>query len=68
MTLVDLAGHLASADDDRHRWRLVAEMLEEHRYEPEGERVVLLTDGRRAPATSFRSRGIFVAPAELGVA
>jgi len=121
MTLVDLAGHLAATDDDRHRWRLVAEFLEEHRHEPAGERVALLADeppsagderwdvflaalaehlairdGRggatwaadrrlavfwfpfdsaaarvdavvHAPA-SCRSRGIFVAPGELGVA
>ncbi len=121
MTLVDLAGHLGATDDDRHRWRLVAEFLEEHRHEPVAERAALLVDeppttgderwdvflaalaehlatrdgrgpaawayGRRlavfwfpfdtaaarvdavvhAPA-SFRSRGIFVAPGELGVA
>lgn len=121
MTLAQLAGHLASADDDRHRWRLVAEMLEEHRHEPVRERQALLTeeppttgerrwdvflaalaeylatrDGKAAPTwaagrrlevfwfpfdsaaarvdavvhapASFRSRGIFVAPQELGVA
>jgi len=122
MTLVDLAGHLSAADDDdRYRWRLVAEFLEEYRHEPAGERAVLLRDeppstgderwdvflaalaehlatrdGRRAAAwaaerrlavfwfpfdsaaaradavvhapASFRSRGIFVAPEELGVA
>jgi hypothetical protein len=121
MTLVDLAGHLAAADDDRHRWRLVAEFLEEHRHEPAAVRMALLADeppgtgdqrwdvflaalaehlaardGRRAAAwaadrrlpvfwfpfnspaarvdalvhapASFRSRGIFVAPEELGVA
>ena len=121
MTLVDLAGHLASADDDRHRWQLVAELLEEYRHEPAAERAALLVDepqstgderwdvflaalaehlatrdGRgvaawaahrrlavfwfpfntqaarvdavvHAPA-SFRSRGIFLAPGELGVA
>ncbi len=120
MTLVDLAQHLAAADD-QHRWRLVAEMLEEYRHEPAAERAELLRDEppttgneqwdvflaalaehlatrddqgvaawaheRRlatfwfpfqgpaarvdaivhAPA-SFRSRGIFVAPQELGVA
>ena len=121
MTLIDLAGHLNRADDDKLRWRLVAEFLEEYSHEPVDERAVLLraeppTTGderwdvflaalaehlaardergvgtwaarRRldvfwfpfntaaarvdalvhAPA-SFRSRGIFVAPQELGVA
>jgi hypothetical protein len=121
MTLVDLAGYLAPAEDDRYRWRLIAEFLEEHRHEPAAKRAALLAgeppstgderwdvflaalaehlaarDGRRAadwtverrlaafwfpfnsaaarvdalvhsPA-SFHSRGIFVAPEELGVA
>ncbi len=121
MTLVGLAGHLATADDDRHRWRFVAEFLEEHRHElfevrtrllaaeppatgderwdvflgalaehlatRDGRGVAAWAAGRRlqtfwfpfntaaarvdavvhAPA-SFRSRGIFVAPGELGVA
>ena len=44
MTLADLAGHLAAAGDDRHRWRLVAEFLEEYRHEPAGERPALLVD------------------------
>lgn len=121
MTLVDLAGHLVSADDDRDRWRLIAEFLEEFAHEPAGVRLALLADepqgtgderwdvflaalaehlaardGRAAAAwaadkrlavfwfpfnsaaarvdafvhapASFRSRGIFVAPGELGVA
>lgn len=121
MTLGDLAGHLGAADDDGHRWRLIAEFLEEYRHEPTAERAELLADeppstgddrwdvflaglaehlatregrgvaawasGRRlavfwfpfntaaarvdamvhAPA-GFRSRGIFLAPEELGVA
>lgn len=121
MTLVDLAGHLRRAADDRHRWRLIAEFLEEYRHEGDDQRATLLAteppgigserwdvflaalaehladrDGRavagwaakrrldefwfpfntpaarvdafvHAPA-SFRSRGIFVAPQELGVA
>jgi|GEM_PF-1014264 len=44
MTLADLAGHLAAAGDDRHRWRLVAEFLEEHRHELADERPALLVD------------------------
>ena len=121
MTLVHLAGHLTATDDDRHRWRFIAEFLEEYRHEPAAKRAALLSgqpprtgdegwdvflaalaehlatdDGRgaahwvterrlavfwfpfdspaarvdavvHAPA-SFRSRGIFVAPGELGVA
>lgn len=121
MTLVGLAGHLAATGEDRDRWRLIAEFLEEYRHEPPAERAALLTDeppstgderwdvflaalaehlagrdDRGAPGwaahrqlavfwfpfnsaaarvdavvhspASFRSRGIFVAPGELGVA
>ncbi|MBI3688734.1 MAG: hypothetical protein HY241_15615 [Actinobacteria bacterium] len=48
MTLAGLAGHLRRADDDRLRWRLVAEFLEEYRHEPLGERVGLLADEPRS--------------------
>jgi hypothetical protein len=34
MTLADLAGHLSRAADDRTRWKLVWEFLEEYRWEP----------------------------------
>ena len=121
MAIADVARHLALADDDQLRWRLIAEFLEEHRHEPIDVRAALLreeppTTGderwdvflaalaehlsgldnlgtaawaaeRRldvfwfpfntaaarvdafvhAPA-SFRRRGIFIAPQELGVA
>jgi hypothetical protein len=121
MSLVQLGRLLGRADEDRHRWRLIAEMFEEYRHEPVAARAELLAaepaatgderwdvflaalaeylafrDGRgaadwtfdrrlavfwfpfdsaaarvdavvHAPA-SFRSRGIFVAPQELGVA
>lgn len=120
MTLVDLARHL-EANDERGRWRLVAEFLEEHRHAPVPQRAKLVAeeppstgderwdvflaavaehlaarDGRGAPEwaahrrlavfwfpfntaaarvdalvhspASFRSRGIFIAPEELGVA
>lgn len=121
MTLVELAGHLARAGDDGHRWRLVAEFLEEYGHESAADRSALLaveppssghkrwdvflaalaehlaarddrgpaewTSGRQlasfwfpfstaaarvdavvhSPA-SFRRRGIFIAPQELGVA
>lgn len=111
----------ASAEDDDHRWRLVAELQEEYRHEAPAARPALLQDepagtgsekwdvflgalaeflagrdGRAAPGwaahrrlevfwfpfnspaaradavvhapVSFRTRGIFVAPGELGVA
>ncbi|MEV6814366.1 hypothetical protein, partial [Micromonospora sp. NPDC051296] len=44
MSLVVLASHLASADSDRIRWKLVWEFLEEYRWEPAETRVGLLTD------------------------
>lgn len=34
MTLAELAGRLGQADDDRVRWKLVWEFLEEYRWEP----------------------------------
>lgn len=42
MTLGDLAGHLVSGEDDAHRWRLVAEFLEEFRHERAAVRATLL--------------------------
>ena len=42
MTLVDLAGHLSRADDDKDAWRFVAEFLEEYRHEPDETRAGLL--------------------------
>lgn len=121
MAMVDVARHLAKADDDQLRWRLIAEFLEEHRHEPIDVRAALLRDepqatgderwdvflaalaehlsgldnrgtadwarerrlevfwfpfntaGARVDAfvhapASFRRRGIFIAPQELGVA
>jgi hypothetical protein len=44
MTLSVLAGHLRTAADDNLRWRLVAEFLEEYRWEPAPERLGLLAD------------------------
>jgi hypothetical protein len=43
MTLVDMAGHVATARDDRHLWRLIAEFLEEHRHGLVAVRATLLT-------------------------
>jgi hypothetical protein len=44
MTLVDLAGHLRAADDERVRWKLVWEFLEEYRWEPAEVQVGLVRD------------------------
>lgn len=43
MTLSDLARHLGPAGEDL-RWRLVAEFLEEYRWEPQEVRPVLLRE------------------------
>jgi hypothetical protein len=48
MTVAGLAAHLGSAQDDRLRWRLVAEFLEEYRHEPEDRRAALLLDEPRS--------------------
>jgi hypothetical protein len=34
MTLASLAGHLVAAENDKIRWKLVWEFLEEYRWEP----------------------------------
>jgi hypothetical protein len=44
MSLAALAAHLASADTDQIRWKLVWEFLEEYRWEPADTRVGLLQD------------------------
>jgi hypothetical protein len=44
MTLGDLARHLRAAEDEMFRWRLIAEFLEEYRWEPPAERFGLLAD------------------------
>lgn len=59
MTLVDLAGHLAAADDERHRWRLVAEFLEEFRHEPVSQRAALVAD--EPPATGDQRWDVLLA-------
>lgn len=43
MRLSDLARHLRVAPDDGTRWRLIAEFLEEFRWEPRPARLGLLT-------------------------
>ena len=47
MTLVDLAAHLAANSDDRIRWKLVWEFMEEYRWESPGDQPSLL---QREPA------------------
>jgi hypothetical protein len=42
MTLADLAGRLAREADDRIRWKLVWEFLEEYRREPDDAQPALL--------------------------
>jgi len=44
MTLKDLSGHLGRAEDDQLRWRLVAEFLEEYRWEESPGRLRLLAE------------------------
>lgn len=44
MTLGDLARHLRKAEDEMLRWRLIAEFLEEYRWEQVDERRRLLAD------------------------
>jgi hypothetical protein len=42
MTVADLAGHLAGAGDDKTRWKLVWEFLEEYGWEPDSAQPALL--------------------------
>ncbi len=44
MTLGDLARHLKRADGDSARWRLIAEFLEEYRWEAPPDRLRLLEE------------------------
>jgi len=44
MTLADLAGHLSRAADDRTRWKLTWEFLEEYRWESAALQLSLLRD------------------------
>ena len=53
MSLVTLAGHLASSNNDQVRWKLVWEFLEEYRWEPAESRVSLVME---EPATTGDER------------
>jgi hypothetical protein len=44
MTIADLAMHLSQTTDDKTRWKLVWEFLEEYRWEPSGVQPSLLRD------------------------
>jgi hypothetical protein len=44
MRIADLAGHLSGTADDRTRWKLVWEFLEEYRWESGDTQLALLTD------------------------
>jgi hypothetical protein len=44
MTIADLGTHLCRAADDRTRWKLVWEFLEEYRWEPGEAQPALLRD------------------------
>jgi hypothetical protein len=44
MTLADLAGHLNRTTDNKVRWKLVWEFLEEYRWEPAHAQPPLLQD------------------------
>jgi hypothetical protein len=59
MTLETLAGHLATAEAPARRWRLVAEFLEEFRWEPAETRHALLA--AEPPATGDERWDVFLA-------
>ncbi len=42
MSLATLAGHLSVAENDKVRWKLVCEFLEEYRWEPADVQVTLV--------------------------
>jgi hypothetical protein len=44
MSLTRLAEHLAATADDRVRWKLVWEFMEEYRWEPATVQITLLTE------------------------
>ncbi len=48
MSLADLAQHVGAADNDKVRWKLVWEFLEEYRWEPADVQVACLMAGPEA--------------------
>lgn len=63
MTLVDLGGRLSRAEDDKVRWKLVWEFLEECRWEPAEVQPSLLRD-EPAPTGDERWDTLLAAVAE----
>lgn len=59
MTLDALAGHLAAAGTPERRWRLIAEFLEEYRWEPPESRLALLA--AEPPTTGDERWDVFLA-------
>ncbi len=52
-------GELLAGSDEPHRWRLIAEFLEEYRWEPAADRPSLLDD--EPPATGDERWDVFLA-------
>ncbi|MDX6334145.1 MAG: hypothetical protein QOG05_1485, partial [Streptosporangiaceae bacterium] len=44
MTLAELAAHMVQVSDERTRWKLVWEFLEEYRWEGAADQPILLRD------------------------
>ena len=63
MTVADLAARLSQATDDRTRWKLVWEFLEEYRWEPGEVQPSLLQDEPR-PVVDARWDALLAALAE----
>ena len=63
MTLADLAGRLARTADDKVRWKLVWEFLEEYRWEPDDVQPGLIA-GEPGPAGDERWDALLAAIAE----
>jgi hypothetical protein len=59
MTLADLAGYFTTAGTVSRRWRLIAEFLEEFRWEPADTRHALLAT--EPPATGDERWDVFLA-------
>jgi hypothetical protein len=79
MSLARLAEHLMAMPDERIRWKLVWEFMEEYRWEPATVQVGLLVDEPasvgderwdawvRAPA-AFRKHGVYLSAHDLTAA
>jgi hypothetical protein len=63
MTLADLSRRVAGVTDEKIRWKLIWEFLEEYRWEPEERQLPLLRD-EPAPTGDERWDALFAALAE----